>query len=141
MADTKNNIKYSRASASLPALREVLHCKCSQQQIFTRGRQLNNIFLPPVKETRKVQDIFVERDKNKAPAYLVMQHWGFGCLCGAGEGACGGAPGARVRTDGWDVFEQMRRQKGMPRHKGCLSEHPRTDWLCLASALLSLSGK
>lgn len=53
------------------------------------------------------------RDKNKAPAYLTEQHWAFCCLRAAGEGASGGVPGAqlRVRTDGWDVFKQMRRKK------------------------------
>lgn len=46
-----------------------------QQQIFTRGRQLNNVSLPPVKEKCKIQDVFVLRKKNKAPVYLITRLW------------------------------------------------------------------
>lgn len=101
----------------------------------------NNISLPPVRGKCKIQDIFVLREKNKAPAYLVLQHREFCCPDGDQEPpGCSWAQ-VRVGTDGWDVLRQMRRKKRMPQHKDCLSEYARTDWLCLASALLSLSGK
>lgn len=101
----------------------------------------NNISLPPVRGKCKIQDIFVLREKNKALAYLVLQHREFCCPDGDQE-----PPGCfwaqvRVGTDGWDVFRQMRREKRMPQHKDCLSEHARTDELMPSIANLSLSGK
>lgn len=89
----------------------------------------------------KIQDIFVPREKNKAPAYLVVQRGEFCCPDGDQEPVGCSWAQVRVGTEGWDVLRQMRREKRMPQHKDRLSEHARTDWLCLASALLSLSGK
>lgn len=143
MDDIRNSIKYSRAAASPQFLREVLHCKWFSAANIYKGKTTQQLILASSKRGVQNSGHFIMRDKDKAPAYLVVQHWEFSCLCTAGEGAFGGVPRAqvKVRTDGWDVFRQTRRQKRMPRCKDCLSEHPRTDWLCLPSALLSLSGK
>lgn len=54
---------------------------------------------------------FIMRDKSQTPAYLVVQHWEFCCLCTAGEGAFGCV--ARVGTNKWDVFKWMRRKNGI----------------------------
>lgn len=74
---TQEIVLNTTESQLLSSLEKFCTTNGFQQQIFTRGRQLNNVSLPPVKEECKIQDVFVLGKKNKATVYLVTQLWDF----------------------------------------------------------------
>lgn len=82
MDDTRNSTKYNRKSAPFPRRNFTLQMVFSSK--YLQGED-NNISLPPVRGKCKIQDIFVLREKNKAPAYLVLQHREFCCPDGDQE--------------------------------------------------------